>query len=63
VIESAAGISFESVLNLLPVAVSLLVRQAKKHDVCFFAEVLGFLHYVDDHLFNRALICGDLLLD
>ena len=48
--------------DLLPVTIAMLMGEAKQHDISLLAEILGLLHYVDDHLLNRPLIRSDLLL-
>ena len=50
-------------LDLLPVSVPMLMCQAKQDNIGLLAEVLRFLHDIDNHLLNRSLICSHFLLD
>lgn len=62
-VETAPCVAFQSMLDLLPVAIAVLVSQTEKHNVSLFREVLGLLDDVDEHLLDGPLIRSDLLLD
>ena len=63
VIKSDAGITPDGVLDCRPIAVALLVGDAKQNDVSFFAEVFRFLREVDYHFLDRPFVGIDFLLD
>lgn len=62
-VETASGVSAESMLDLLPVAVAMLMGQTEQDNISFLGEVLGFLNDIDEHLLNGSLIRCNLLLD
>ena len=48
-VKANSAVSSDGVFDLDPVAVAMLIRQTQKHDVCFLAEVLRLLNWVEDH--------------
>ena len=63
VVESTAGVSFESMFDLLPITISMFMRQTKKHNVSLFREVFGLLNDIDNHFFDRSFIGSYLLFN
>jgi len=62
-VEPAAGVPADGLLNSGPVAIPVLVCKAEQDFVTLAREVLGFLSHSQDHLFNRMLVSNHLLLD
>jgi len=62
-VEPAAGVPADGLLNSGPVAIPVLVCEAEQDDITLAREVLGFLSHSQDHLFNRMLVSNHLLLD
>ena len=60
-VKSAPGVPPDRLLDLCPVAIAVLVRQAEEYNIALPREVLRLLGYCQDHLFDGALVCGHFL--
>ena len=63
VVKSNAWISPDRMLNLSPVPVAVLMRQAQQHDLSLLAKVLRLLNRVDDQFIQRSLDSRHFRLD
>jgi hypothetical protein len=60
-IESHSGIASNSVLNVSPIAIALLIGDTQKNNISLFRKVFRFLSCINHHFLNWSFISCDFL--